>query len=445
MIYSTWGVLLLGIPLIIAYGIVRDFAWWNYIVEIFFVMIPFTIIPACLGVGFTILLYLTSKYIHPRSTLIILITMAVVGAVVYLKIGGSSSLTHNVMADWRVLNRFLGSLAATSFPYLPSYWMTETLKSFAGQSGKSFAIYLFALVSTAMFFLRFVFVLANNFYYKSWQSSVSLYATEPSKAFKEWELPRFFRLPDWLPSDFRSVLAKDLKLFTRDPAQWGQFAVLLVLLIIYLVNLQYFPQNMNDKFWRTVISFANFAFTGFILATLSVRFVYPNISLEGKAFWAISSSPMTIKKLFWEKFWLAFIIFALIAEVLAFISNIMLGLQGYMMILSFFSILLMSVALTSLSVGMGALFPRFEESNPGRIASSMGGMITTVLSLVYVGLMVIILALPTYHYTSYIMDGLRSFPTYEFLFAGALMLVLNLTTIFIPIKIGLRSLNARDF
>jgi ABC-2 type transport system permease protein len=258
-------------------------------------------------------------------------------------------------------------------------------------------------------------------------------------------LPRFFNLPAWLPADFRSVLAKDLKLFIRDPAQWGQFAVLLVLLIIYLVNLKHFPQNLDDKFWRTVISFANFAFTGFILATLSVRFVFPNISLEGKAFWAITSSPMSIKRLFWEKFWLAFIIFALIAEVLAFISNMMLGLSGYMMILSFFSILLMSVSLTSLSVGMGALFPRFEESNPGRIASSMGGMITTVLSLIYVGFMVIILALPTYHYSAYIIDGMIGFPTREFLIAGALILVLNLTTIIFPIKIGIKSLAARDF
>ncbi len=445
VMYSTWGVLLLGIPLIIAYGIVRDFSWWHYFVEILFVMIPYTIIPACIGVGFTLLLYLLSKYIHPRSTFLVIISLSVAVAVVYLKIGGTSSLAHNVMTDWRVLNRFLGSLAATSFPYLPSFWIAETLKSMAANSGKDFAIYLLALISNALFLLRFVFVLAEHCYYMSWQASVNLHTTEPSKVSKDWKAPKFFRLPAWLPSDFRSVLAKDLKLFVRDPAQWGQFSVLLVLLIIYLVNLRYFPQSMNDKFWRTVISFANFAFTGFILATLSVRFVYPNISLEGKSFWAISSSPMTIKKLFWEKFWLAFLIFAFIAEVLAVISNIMLGLQGYMMILSFFSILLMSIALTSLSVGMGAVFPRFEESNPGRIASSMGGMITTVLSLVYVGLMVIILALPTYHYTSYIMDGLKSFPVYEFVFAGILMLVLNLTTIIFPIKIGLKSLSSRDF
>jgi len=445
VMYSTWGVLLLGIPIIIAYGIVREFQWWKYLIEIIGILVPFTIIPACLGVGFTIIVYLLSKYVHPRVLFMSLIAVSSLAVVLYMKLGQPSSLAHNVFADWRVLNRFLGSLAATSFPFLPSFWVTETLKNMADKTMGSFSVYLLSLISTTAVLLRFLFVFADKFYYKSWQASIGLYTTAQSKIIKSKRLPKFFHLPEWLPYDFRSVLAKDLKLFLREPAQWGQFAVLLVLLIIYLVNLRHFPNNLAEKFWHTVISFANFAFTGFILATLSVRFVYPNISLEGKAFWTIASSPMSIKRLFWEKFWLAFIIFVLIAEVLAFISNIMLGLTGYMMILSFFSIMLMSVSLTSLSVGMGAVFPKFEESNPGRIASSMGGMITTVLSLVYVALMVIILALPTYHYSAYVIDGLAEFPAREFLFAGAMIIVLNLTTTIIPIKIGLKSLSSRDF
>jgi ABC-2 type transport system permease protein len=302
-----------------------------------------------------------------------------------------------------------------------------------------------AIVSTTIFLLRMLFVSADSFYYKSWQASIQMGAPSRARARQNRSLPAFFGLPHWLPSDFRSVLAKDLKLFIREPAQWAQFSVLLVLLVIYLVNLRHFPTNITDKFWRTIISFANFAFTGFILATLSVRFVYPNISLEGKSFWAIVSSPMSLKRLFWEKFFMAFFIFALLAEILAFISNIMLGLTGYMMILSFFSILLMSISLTSLSVGMGAAFPSFNERNPGRIASSIGGMITTVISLVYVTLMVIILALPTHRYSVYVVEGSIPFPTKEFLTAGILMLILNLTTIIVPIKIGLKSLSTRDF
>ncbi|RKX17466.1 MAG: hypothetical protein DRP26_06935 [Candidatus Zixiibacteriota bacterium] len=444
VIYSTWGVLLLGIPIVIAYGMVRGFLWWEYLFEIFCVLIPFTIIPACIGVILTIVIYLLSKYIRPRSIFTIAISLAVLAAVLYLRLGQPSSLAYNIFADWRVLNRFLGSLAATNFPFLPSYWVSQTLRCFVSDNG-NLDVYVFALLSTTAFLLRFVYVFAKRYYYTSWQASVGMQTATGAVVNKRWRIPVFFHLPDWLSSDFRSVLAKDLKLFIREPAQWAQFSVLLVLLIIYLVNLSHFPHNISDKFWRTVISFANFAFTGFILATLSVRFVYPNISLEGKSFWVITSSPMPIKRLFWEKFWLAFITFVLLAELLAFVSNVMLGLRGYMMVLGFFSILLMSMSLTSLAVGMGAIFPHFEERNPGRIASSVGGMLTTVVSLIYVALMVIILALPTYRYSAYVIDGTIDFPTSEFITAGILILVLNLTTIIIPIKVGLKSIESRDF
>jgi len=445
VMYSTWGVALLGIPIILAYGLVRGFLWWEFLLEIFCVLIPFTIIPACIGVIVTVFIYLISRHISPRVVFIAVISAAVVSAILYLKLGQSSSLTHSVFADWRVLNRFLGSMAATSFPFLPSLWVSETLKYLAGEHNTSFNVYFFALISSTVFLLRFMFVLAKNTYYTSWQASMEVQSTGQSKRKRNWQMPRFFNLPEWLAPDFRSVLAKDLKLFIREPSQWAQFTILLVLLIVYVVNLRHFPSNLQDKFWSTVINFANFAFTGFILATLSVRFVFPNISLEGKSFWVIASSPMPIKKLFWEKFWLAFFIFLLIAEILALISNLMLGLSGYMMFISFFSILLMSISLTSLSMGMGAIFPRFEEPNPGRIASSLGGMITTIISLVYVGLMVIIIALPTYHYSAYVIDGTIDFPKGEFLIAGIMVLVLNLTTTIIPIRIGLKKLSLREY
>jgi len=59
--------------------------------------------------------------------------------------------------------------------------------------------------------------------------------------------------------------------------------------------------------------------------------------------------------------------------------------------------------------------------------------------------MVVILALPTYHYSAYVIDGSIHFPKQEFFIAGIIILVLNLTTTIIPIKLGLKSLNAREF
>jgi ABC-2 type transport system permease protein len=103
------------------------------------------------------------------------------------------------------------------------------------------------------------------------------------------------------------------------------------------------------------------------------------------------------------------------------------------MMLTFISVLMMSAALTSLAVGLGAIYPRFEERNPGKIASSMGGMLATVISLAYVGLMVIIAALPAHRYSVFKMDPTLPFPAYEVSLAIGLMFFLNLTVIVLPL------------
>jgi len=441
--YSTWAVMLLGLPLILAYGIVRHFALWEYVFEICCVLLPFIIIPACIGVVFSGMMFMVSSRISPKALIISLTSVIVLTVVLYFKLGQPSSLAFNVISDWRVLNRYIGSIGITSFAFLPSYWVSETLRTLAEEGRNLLLVYMLAMISTTLMALNVVYALAGRYYYSSWLASAEHHDMK-SVTFRRRN-SRFFRLPDWLPSDFRAVLSKDLKLFIREPAQWAQFSVLLVLLIIYLVNLKYFPTNVQDSYWKTLIGFANFAFSGFILATLSVRFVFPTISLEGRAFWAITSSPMPLRRVFWEKFWSAFLIFLIISEILAFASNIMLGLQGLLMLLTFFSVLLMSVALTSLSVGLGAMFPRFEERNPGKIASSMGGMLATIISLLYVGLMVGVAALPANKYTLYKMYPDLPFPSFEVGLSAALILILNLTAIVVPLKLGILSMRKRDY
>jgi len=445
IVFSTWAVLLLGLPLVIAYGIVRDFAFWEYLFELLCVLIPFVIIPGCVGVALALLMFLLSKKARPRTLILWISSLIVLGIALYFKFGQPTSLAFNVVSDWRVLNRYLGSMGATSFAFLPSFWVSETLRVISSGGGHTLLVYMMALITSALLVLNLLFMLADKYYYTSWLASLEGHGPKAGKALTPRRESSFFRMPHWLPHDFRAVLAKDLKLFTREPAQWAQFSVLLVLLLIYLINLKYFPTDVKDSFWKTFIGFTNFAFSGFILATLSVRFVFPNISLEGKSFWVVAASPMPIRRVFWEKFWSAFMIFLLISEILALVSNIMLGLRGLLMILTFFSVLLMSISLTSLSVGMGAVFPRFDERNPGKIASSMGGMLTTILSLAYVGLMVVIAALPAHRYTLYKMDPTLPFPRFEVFLALALMSVLNLTTTAVPLKLGLSSLKKRDF
>jgi hypothetical protein len=79
---------------------VAIFAWT------FRILIPFTIIPGCIGAGALMVVYLLSKYFRPRSFLYAFLSIGILSTIAYIKYGQPASLTHNVMADWRVLNSF---------------------------------------------------------------------------------------------------------------------------------------------------------------------------------------------------------------------------------------------------------------------------------------------------------------------------------------------------
>jgi ABC-2 type transport system permease protein len=140
----------------------------------------------------------------------------------------------------------------------------------------------------------------------------------------------------------------------------------------------------------------------------------------------------------------AFAVFFTIAEIVAVVSNGMLAQSGFMMVLTASGILLMSVSLTSLSVGLGAIFPSFDSQNPARIASGGGGMIAALLSLAYVGLMVVLLALPAYKYSLYLI-GQTGYPKTEIISSFLLVILLNILASYLPLKLGIRAIKRKDF
>jgi len=447
LFYSSWAILLIGIPVIASYGYMRGLGLSYYLYVFFLGLVPFVVIPACLGVSLSFAFIGLSKRFGARTVVATAIVVIVISAAAFLKFTGASRIIISVGQDYRALGYYLGQLAVASSPFLPSFWFTEVLKSAANREVAGSLIYCLALITTAMLFYRTISWGAGRVYYPSWLALSELRTRSKRRRNLNRGVHNTFLsgvLLKIFPRDVLAVLVKDNKLFIRDPGQWAQFSILLILLFIYLFNLKNLPMRFQGESWRTVISFLNFGFSGYILATLCVRFVFPSISLEGQSFWIIGSSPMSLKRFFWEKFCSAFFVFFLLAEAQAVISSYMLDLSGMMMALTFSGILVMSVSLTCLSVGMGAIYPSFEETDPGKIASTAGGAIDIIFSLLYVAAMVVIVALPTHRYTLYLMKGGR-FPKAEILIALVAIAILNLVVSALPIRYGIRSLMNRDF
>jgi hypothetical protein len=86
------------------------------------------------------------------------------------------------------------------------------------------------------------------------------------------------------------------------------------MVVLYLYNFKLLPLNrlpdniivfgLTKEGLQNAISFLNLALAGFVTAGVAVRFVFPSVSLEGKSFWILRSSPITMRRLLWSKFWM---------------------------------------------------------------------------------------------------------------------------------------------
>jgi ABC-2 type transport system permease protein len=295
---------------------------------------------------------------------------------------------------------------------------------------------LFLLGLGASLSFGFILRLATRFYYEGWSGSAE------SKTVKavQWQTSPV----DTLLSSFtflhpvtRALLMKDLKIFWRDTSQWSQLLMLGALLIIYFFNIRNLP--LDNIYLKNLVSFLNLGLAGFVLAALGSRFVYPTTSLEGESFWVLHSAPLDYRRFLLEKFFLFLFPLIGLAEVLVVVSNLLLKVDSYMMGLSVITIFFITLGLTGLGVGMGALYPKFINENPAQIATSLGGILYMICSLGYIGLIIVLEARPVYvHFSEQLF--FRSIGGVEVYLCYGIALLISLVVTILPIRIGISAL-----
>ena len=68
------------------------------------------------------------------------------------------------------------------------------------------------------------------------------------------------------------------------------------------------------------------------------------------------------------------------------ITNLFLGVSRHIFLFSIFTVIIISVGLSAIAIGIGALYPRFNIENISQMETSYGGIICIACSLIYVGL-----------------------------------------------------------
>jgi len=393
--FSSWGFVLLGSPMLVAYGLVHE-APLPYYMLMLPLMVAFVIIPATVGgmLCITLVRWLPRLRLHVLS----IAGVAVLGLGVWL----GWSAFNNTSADRLTTTWFeqaFSRLAVTEQRFLPSWWLTSGLVEASRRPADpqqqwaalaEAGAFLAVLVSNGLFLQLLAGGLARAWYRRGYGLLAGEYTARRAPR-ASWIDRVIEHTGSRRGLPLRLLLVKDLRLFRRDIAQWSQFAIFFGLLGIYFVNLRSFQY---DNAYASLIGCLNLGVVGLILSTFTTRFVYPMISLEGRRFWILGLLPVHRDQIVWSKF-----IFSVVGSLppcclLILLSDRMLGLSPATIALHEVACATLCVGLSGIAVGLGARMPDLREASPSKIAAGFGGTLSLVFSSLFIMPIMLIAGLP---------------------------------------------------
>ena len=442
VISSSWMVTLFSLPVFLSYGIIfrQDAAYYCMVL---LTLIPLFVISGALGTAVALGLVNSFPARRLKDIFFLLALFLFVGLYSMFRFMKPERLVDPDI--FFTIIDYLTVLKAPASPFLPSQWVADVLSSFlfqkkAGGTGYSFAY----LWSTA---LAFTFMLGwwyRRIFFNAWSKAQEA----KSIRIKRWSFLN--RLLDavlsLLTPPQRALVDKDIRSFLRDTAQWSQVFILLAIIVIYLYNFSVLPLDKSPiptRQLQNIVSFLNLGLAGFVITAVAVRFAFPAISLEGEAFWIIKSSPVELRCLIRCKFWMNCIVLSVLAEVLIICSNLLLGVDLFMMLLSSGTVLLMTGGITSIGIGIGAAFPRFRYENIAQIPTGFGGLVYMMLAMMYCIFIVMVEALPLQMYLTAVAAGQQLRPgQWAFIFSCSVFIcALSAAAYIVPMRIGLSRLS----
>ncbi len=431
-LFSSWMVVLVMVPFFGAYGRVYGQGPGFYGV-LSLLSVPFVLTAALIGVGVSLGLVCLFPSRRVRDALWLLGTAGGCGVYVLLRWLSPEKLVRADALDNVI--QYVALLEAPTAPALPSWWMTRAVTAYVSGRWSEVSGFSVLLFGAAALLIIGLTLFADRAYYRGWTAAQETPRRRGAAPLgSEWRwVPSFFTPP------FRAMMGKDALLFVRDPTQWSQLLMLAALSAVYLISVRNLP--LDSAFLKGLISFLNIGMAGFVLASVGLRFVYPAISLEGKSWWALRSSPLGVGTVMWGKLWGGFGPLAVLGVGLVGVSNRLLGIPPFMAALADGTLLVMAFTLCGMGVGFGAFFPRFQVENVAEIESSPGGLLYMVTALFYVAAT---LALEAVLVKRFYMGRAATWG-WEGGWAVSGLIVLNLGSFILPFWAGQKNLENGDF
>jgi ABC-2 type transport system permease protein len=440
LLHSSWMVALMAVPIFTAYGVIYR-GGLLFIPYAVLTVFPLLVLPAVAGSALTLVLVNIFPARRTRDLLSIVALGAAGGLILLFRLVRPERLASP--EGFRNLLDYIAVLRTPTSPFLPSEWVTQAIMSFL--RGQPDLLPLALLWTTAAAFVALGAMLHRSLFAPGFTK-----AQEGAERFVRGELWRrtVGTLLRFLPVAKREFVIKDIKLFFRDTTQWSQLILLAVLVLVYLFNIKTLPLHRGEAvgfFYITLVSFLNLGLAGFVLAAIAARFIFPAVSLEGRHMWLLRSSPLDLRALLWSKYWVGTIPLLVLALLLTGLTNVLLQVRPFMMVMEVVTICGLTFAIAALALGFGALYPQFETENAAQIPTSFGGLVFMMATIALLGAVIFVLWQAVYQYVRSVFLGQPVVVDAWMIGWFAVAAALCAAATALPLWIGLRRIERFEF
>jgi hypothetical protein len=168
------------------------------------------------------------------------------------------------------------------------------------------------------------------------------------------------------------------------------------------------------------------------------------MSLEKKGIWIITTSPFSLNRVILTKYFFYGLLCIILMESLLLFANFFIKTEPIIFYFSLIIGLFVALSLISINLGMGCIFPQFNEDNPAKIASGSGGIISALTSIGYIAIVIILFSAPVHNYlTSHYFN--RPLNSKIIITSFVAFGILSFFTIYLPMRLGTKAMEKRDF
>jgi len=440
--FSSWAFVLLGSPILIAYGLeVENGAPWYFYAVMPLFFLGFVLLPGSLGALGALLLvnYLPR---HPKQVLGIAVFLVLTG-IVWWFFHLVKEAGQNQFGSRTWFENLVGEVTAVRDRLVPVQWISLGLMAAALSEPETMIYYLVLVWSNGLMIYLGSVWLAGSLFRRGF-NRVATGGTLRKRYGGGWIDGLLSRSMFFLDPQTRLLIVKDFRTFRRDPAQWLQVVIFLGLGVFYFSNMRRFYEKDIGRPFQNGISLLTLTATGFLMCAYTGRFIFPMLSLEGRKFWILGLLPLERDRLLWGKFAFSATGCLVFAEFLVLFSDTMLGMSWTILIAHALTVAMLSFGLSGLSVGLGACLPNFRESDPSKIAVGFGGTLNLVAGLLFLILVIGPMAAPFHLYLATHDPDNISFPWWTWVGVLFGILVGALAVIF-PLRAGASNLRSMEF